>query len=153
MSGFRPKYVSKEELDEMIEDCIHGIISADADITEIYWWMSILPEALRYMYRKRKKIARTIDEISDSIEELSAKYRLVYVHSSQAPSGSITEKKDFADSMKVVKSPEYKKLKDDLNMFNELINACDADITNLEQKSVMVRKMSNIETSRTIYED
>ena len=110
MAEFRPKHMSKEKLDNMILDCIEGVISADADVTEIYWWSSIIPEALRFLYRKRKKIVRNMDEISDRLEEIDAKFRLVYIHSSQA-SGSITEKKDFADSMKLARSPQYKSLK------------------------------------------
>lgn len=149
---FRPKHYSKEKLDEMIIDCIDGIISSDADVTEMYWWLSVIPEALRYLYRKRKKIVRNIDAISDRIDEISAKFRLVYIHSSRA-SGNITERKDFADSMKLAKSVEYKELKKQLNAFNELLNSCDADIVNVEQKSVMIRKMTNIESSRVIYEE
>lgn len=149
---FRPKHYSKEKLDEMIIDCIDGIISSDADVTEMYWWLSVIPEALRYLYRKRKKIVRNIDTISDRIDEISAKFRLVYIHSSRA-SGNITERKDFADSMKLAKSVEYKELKKQLNAFNELLNSCDADIVNVEQKSVMIRKMTNIESSRVIYEE
>lgn len=152
MSEFKPYRPDKEELDEMIDDCINGIISADADITEMYWWLSVIPEALRYLYRKRKKLVRQIDTLSDMIDEISAKYRLLYIHSSRASSGNITERKDFADSM-LVKSSGYKTLKGDLNRFNELLNACDADITNVEQKSVMIRKMTNIESSRVIYEE
>ena len=149
---FRPKHYSKEKLDEMIIDCIDGIISSDADVTEMYWWLSVIPEALRYLYRKRKKIVRNIDTISDRIDEISAKFRLVYIHSSRA-SGNITERKDFADSMKLAKSVEYKELKKQLNAFNELLNSCDADIVNVEQKSVMIRKMTNIESSRVIDEE
>lgn len=152
MAEFRPRRMDKEELDEMVQDCIEGVISADADVTEMYWWLSTIPEALRYLYRKRKKIVRQIDTISDRLDEISAKFRLVYIHSSRA-SGNITERKDFADSMKLAKSPEYKQLKKQLNGYNELLNACDADITNVEQKSVMVRKMTNIESSRVIYDE
>lgn len=152
MAEFRPKHMSKEKLDNMILDCIDGVISADADVTEIYWWSSIIPEALRFLYRKRKKIVRNMDEISDRLEEIAAKFRLVYIHSSQA-SGSITEKKDFADSMKLARSPQYKSLKKQYNAYNELLAACDADITNVEQKSVMIRKMSNIQSSRVIYDE
>lgn len=152
MANFRPKRMDKEKLDNMIFDCIEGVISADADVTEIYWWSSIIPEALRFLYRKRKKIVRNIDETSDRLAEIAAKFRLVYIHSSQA-SGSITERKDFADSMRLARSPEYKKMKCQLNAYNELLNACDADITNVEQKSVMIRKMSNIESSRVIYDE
>lgn len=152
MAGFRPQHIDKEELDEMVQDCIWGVISADADVTEMYWWLSVIPEALRYLYRKRKKIIRQIDTISDRMDEISAKFRLVYIHSSRA-SGNITERKDFADSMKLAKSPEYKQLKKQLNGYTELLNACDADITNVEQKSVMIRKMTNIESSRVIYDE
>lgn len=152
MAGFRPQRMDKEELDEMVQDCIDGVISADADVTEMYWWLSAIPEALRYLYRKRKKITRSIDNINDRLDEVSAKFRLVYIHSSQA-SGNITERKDFADSMKLAKSPEYKQLKNQLNAYTELLNACDADIVNVEQKSVMIRKMTNIESARVIYEE
>lgn len=152
MAEFRPRRVNKEKLDEMILDCIEGVISADADVTEMYWWLSVIPEALRFLYRKRKKIVRKIDGITDRLDEISAKFRLVYIHSSQA-SGNITERKDFADSMKLARSPEYKELKFELNAYNELLNAVDADITNVEQKSVMIRKMTNIESSRVIYEE
>ena len=152
MVEFRPRRVNKEKLDEMILDCIEGVISADADVTEMYWGLSVIPEALRFLYRKLKKIGRKIDVITDRLDEISAKFRLVYIHSSQA-SGNITERKDFADSMKLARSPEYKKLKFELNAYNELLNAVDADITNVEQKSVMIRKMTNIESSRVIYEE
>lgn len=152
MAGFRPQRMDKEELDEMVQDCIDGVISADADVTEMYWWLSAIPEALRYLYRKRKKITRNIDNVNDRLDEISAKFRLVYIHSSQA-SGNITERKDFADSMKLARSTEYKQLKNQLNAYTELLNACDADIVNVEQKSVMVRKMTNIESARVIYEE
>lgn len=149
---FKPKKINKSLLNEMIDDCIHGVISSDADVTEMYWWLSIIPEALRYLYRKRKKIVRNIDNLNDMLEIISAKFRLVYIHSSQAK-GNITEKKDFADSMKLARSKEYSDLKNQLNAYNELLNACDADIINVEQKSVMIRKMTNIESSRVIYEE
>ena len=149
---FKPKKINKSLLNEMIDDCIHGVISSDADVIEMYWWLSIIPEALRYLYRKRKKIVRNIDNLNDMLEIISAKFRLVYIHSSQAK-GNITEKKDFADSMKLARSKEYSDLKNQLNAYNELLNACDADIINVEQKSVMIRKMTNIESSRVIYEE
>lgn len=152
MAEFRPKRIKQDKLDDMILDCIECPISADADVTEMYWWLSVIPEALRYLYRKRKKICRAIDDVSDRLDEISAKFRLVYIHSSKA-NGNITERKDFADSMKLAKSPEYKQLKNQLNAYTELLNACDADITNVEQKSVMVRKMTNIESSRVIYDE
>lgn len=152
MAGFRPKRMDKDKLDEMIMDCIECVISADADVTEMYWWLSAIPETLRYLYRKRKRIVRKIDDVTDRLDEISAKFRLVYIHSSRA-SGNITEKKDFADSMKLARSPEYKKLKTELNVYTEILNAIDADITNVEQKSVMVRKMTNIESSRVVYDE
>lgn len=152
MGEFRPRRIPKSEIDEMIKDCIEGIIAPDADIVEIKWWMSIIPEALRYCYRKRKKIVRTIEGIEDRLEEIDAKFKLVYIHSSQA-SGNITERKDFAEAMKIAKSPEYKELSNQLSIFTELLNNVDADITNLQEKSTSIRKFSNIETSRVIYED
>ena len=152
MNGFKPARLTKDEKDELVSDCIYGVISADADIAEMYWWLSAIPETLGYLYRKRKKIVRKIDELNDEMVSLSAKMKLVYIHSDRA-SGSITERKDFAECMLLARSPEYKALRKQLNIYNELLNGCDADITNVEQKSVMVRKMTNIESSRVIYED
>ena len=149
---FRPRKMSSESVSEQIENCIKGIISPDADIVEMKWWMSILPEALRYCYRKRKKILRAIEQIELKLEEIDAKFKLVYIHSSYG-NGSISERKDFADAMKKAKSKEYKKYMEQLSVYNELLNNVDADIINLQEKSTSIRKFTNIETSRVIYED
>lgn len=153
-SSFRPKRVSKGEMDEMIQDCIEGAISPDADAIEIKWWCAVIPEALRYCMRKRKKVARLIEDIEIRLDEIDAKCKLVYIHSSRAPQSNITERKDFAEAMKVAKSKEYKELRLQLAMFNEVYNNCEVDITNLQEKSYMVRKYANMETTnRMVYDD
>ncbi len=148
---FRPERIPRNEMDEIIQDCIQGSISPNADITEIKFWASYLPEALRYCYRKRKKIVRSIEELELRLDEIDAKVKLVYIHSSMAK-GSITEKKDFAEAMKKARSKEYKEYKKNVVVFNELLASCDADIINLEQKSYMIRKFSNFEAQDRIYQ-
>lgn len=152
MSEFRPKRISRNELDEMIQDCINGVIRIDADETEIKFWLTVIPEALRYLYRKRKKIVRKLEEIENDLEEIDAKFKLVYIHSSQAE-GNITERKDFATSMKLVKSPQYKELCNQHAMYTELLAGIDADITNVQEKSTSIRKFVNIETNKMQYDE
>ena len=149
---FRPERIPRSEIDEIIHDCIEGSISPTADIVEIKFWSSYLPEAIRYCYRKRKKLVRLIQEIEYELDELDAKTKLAYIHSSMAK-GSITERKDFADAMKKARVSNYKDLKKQLIAYNELLANCDADIVNLEQKSFMIRKFYNFEVQDRIYQE
>lgn len=150
---FKPKIYSDEELDVMIERCINGVISPDADEAEIRWWGSVIPEALRYILRKQKHIYRKIETINVRLEEIDAKFKLVYIHSSKQGGGTITERKDFSEAMKIAKSKQYKQLVRDKLALDELWSGYDADRINLEEKSFMIRKYANFESGRTQYEE
>lgn len=149
---FKPKKYSEIEREELVEQCIDGIISPDADEAEVRWWCSVIPETLRYILRKQKVISRQLEEIENDIARLEAKFKLIYIHSSDA-NGSITERKDFSEAMLIAKSKEYQTLIKRRAALNELWSGYEADKNNVSEKSFMIRKIANFEADRTQYDE
>lgn len=149
---FRPHEYSSEERNELVHQCIEGIISPDADEGEIRWWCSAIPETLRHILWKQKVIVRRLEEIDIDLERLDAKFRLRYVHLDDNK-GSITERKDFAVAMKQARSKDYARLLRERAKLNELWNSYEADKINVNEKSFMIRKIANFESDRVQYDE
>ena len=149
---FRPRRFTDKEKESLVQDCIEGVISPDADEGEVRWWCSAIPETLRYILWKQKVISRRIEDINITLDRLDAKFRLAYIHAGDV-SGSITERKDFAMAMKQGRSKEYEQLVRERAKLNELWNGYEADRVNVTEKSFMIRKIANFEADRGIYDE
>lgn len=150
---FAPRDYSPEDKEALIHQCIDGIISPDADEGEIRWWCSVIPETLRYILRKQKVIEHQLEDIENAIQRIDAKCRLVYIHSEQYSHMSITERKDFSESMKIGRNKTYQELVKRKAVLNELWSGYEADKVNVQEKSFMIRKIANFEADRVQYED
>lgn len=149
---FEPRMYSPKEKEELIHLCIEGVISPDADEGEVRWWCSAIPETLRHILWKQKVISRRLEDIDNDLARLDAKFRLAYIHKGGL-SGSITERKDFADAMKLGRSSEYRNLVKERAKLNELWAGYEADKVNVMEKSFMIRKIANFEADRVQYDE
>lgn len=123
----------------------------DPDMDEISCreWMSLLPEAKRYI---NKKIAICRDRINKLELELEIIEAEIADEIRKRNSGSATERKAIIESA-FRRDPRYNEKYTEIYKYQRMIDDYLADIDNLTEKSFSVRKIADFERTHLMYEE
>lgn len=110
-------------------------------------WLSLLPEALRYVHRK---IAIVNDRIRNIEIELEILESSIAESVREQNIGTATERKSIIESTYRL-DPNYKKFYAEMYKYQKLLEDYQADLVNLNEKSWAIRKIADFEKVHCMY--
>lgn len=112
-------------------------------------WLSLLPEALRYIHRKIAIVNNRIRELELDVELLEAE---VAESVREQNIGTATERKSIIETT-IRLNPKYKRLYAEIYKYQSLLDKYNADLINLNEKSWAIRKIADFEKVHCMYTD
>jgi len=128
---------------------INDVIDPNMEESDCRRWMSILPEAKRYINNKIKVCRKRINNLELELELIEAD---ISQSVRKTNTGAATERKAIIESA-FRKDPLYKEYYSKIYDYQELIEGYQADLDNLTEKSFAVRKIADFEKVHLMYED
>lgn len=117
------------------------------DEMETREWLSLIPEALRYVHRKIAIVDDRIRKLELDLEVIEAEIAEAVRSSNE---GTATERKSIIES-RFRTDPRYKQMYAEIYKYQSLRDEYQADIVNLNEKSWAIRKIADFEKVHALY--
>ena len=132
-----------------LQKIINEQFNYNMDEMECREWLSLLPEALRYIHRKIAIVNDRIRGLELDVEIFEAE---IASSVREQNIGTATERKSIIEST-IRTNPQYKKLYAEIYKYQSLLEKYQADLVNLNEKSWSIRKIADFEKTHVMYSE